>query len=691
MIGRINVEVSAANPAMPLRPSAVFATSACTVGVTGVPASFGTALVTGVAVSIKTPDGETSSVSAKRCGPMWVATFMYSRFAAVGHVHNGLTVTAIGLEEDGETPAVWTLGKGDITVLDAQGVPAPGLTWQDVHLRDAVPAVPQKGDLAKVGGEWRIYTGSAWENLGGGDVKKVAGVSPNADGDVPLTAEDIGALKVTNVDGMKRRVDINAYATESEPEMYVAEMLIDGQEYSLLTVENSPNGEGHLDVGTGPGGKARVRVGSSGGSILIGVGRGNDDAVVEIVGSIDNGGSIKKNGHEVATEDQLAVVMDLVESAGTYSVQLGGVAQTFEAVKELAEMRNAVIRHGRGTYRVTYVGAAEMMWDCTGTVQGAVKTGTIHMFRENNVVQLVSARTVVTADDVVPSGSGTEVIATIGGKQIKAPAGGGGGGACLVTINPLYTDGSQVVSWELDGRSYAVSCVAGSYNMAALHVEVDGEPVAGAHEMNRGSMTTVAGPRLSIDYDGYAEDCVVYVDGKMVPRPLPATIDTDGHSHILIELAACLASDTLISMADGSLRRVCDIRDGERVLSVDPETMRIVEDEVVGSDGGFVKIHDVADVWRFDDGTVLRTVHPHEFFNVRTGAMEYIADFRIGDRVRRIDGAAPALVGHDVVYGDVMHNTLTTRRFGNYFAGGVLSGNRDSVRWGWMWQKRMGA
>lgn len=347
MIGRINVEVSAANPAMPLRPAAVFATSACTVGVTGVPTSFGTALVTGVAVSIKTPDGETSSVGAKRCGQMWVATFMATRFVSVGHVHNGLTVTAIGLEEDGETPAEWTLGKGDVTVLDAQGVPAPGLTWQDVHLRDAVPEEPRKGDLAKVGGEWRIYTGTAWETLGGGSVVESEtnpGYAANAD-----SANHAYDAETAQVAG---------YATEAQSA---------NQAVSAVSAESVPWG-GVTDTPT----------------------------TVEGYGITD-----------AAKTSDLAVVMDLVDVAGGgHEIRLGGVRQTFAQVKALAETRNAVIRHGRGTYRATYVGASEMMWDCTGTVQGEVMTGMIHMFAEGNVVQLVTAKALALKSDI---GSPVEV------------------------------------------------------------------------------------------------------------------------------------------------------------------------------------------------------------------------------------------------------------------------------------------
>lgn len=58
----------------------------------------------------------------------------------------------------------------------------------------------------------------------------------------------------------------------------------------------------------------------------------------------------------------------------------------------------------------------------------------------------------LTEDDVVPKGSGTYVIATIGGKDIKAPTGGGGGGSVVESeTNPGYAanaDAAKSVPWS---------------------------------------------------------------------------------------------------------------------------------------------------------------------------------------------------------------------------------------------------
>lgn len=121
------------------------------------------------------------------------------------------------------------------------------------------------------------------------------------------------------------------------------------------------------------------------------VGAGGHGGSVAVYSGAGYPASIRKDGEEVATESQLMVSMDLVGD-NPYSIKLGEDVLSYAQIKSIAESRHAVIRHGRGTYRVTYIGASEMMWDCTGTVQGEVQTGQIHIFADGDVVQLVAAK-----------------------------------------------------------------------------------------------------------------------------------------------------------------------------------------------------------------------------------------------------------------------------------------------------------
>ena len=127
------------------------------------------------------------------------------------------------------------------------------------------------------------------------------------------------------------------------------------------------------------------------------------------------------------------------------------------------------------------------------------------------------------------------------------------------------------------------------------------------------------------------------------------------------------------------------VNGGQAVLPLLSSEAPEADEATLGYGGERLRSGDTADEWTFDDGTILKTVHPHQFYNIRTGKMEYIADFQIGDKVRKQDGTETALVKHELILKRTKHATLFTRKFNNYFANGVLTGNRKSVKWGWYW------
>ena len=161
MIAMISVRQTADKPNFPLRPLAVFAGSSMTLGVVDVPPTREGIAVTGVSLAVENAVGEVVSAAAVESGGVWTATIPASHFAAVGVVAMGVTISASGTDENGAARS-WIVGKGDLTILPADGVPVPGETLQNVHLRDNVPETPAKGDLCEGASGWQIYTGDAW-------------------------------------------------------------------------------------------------------------------------------------------------------------------------------------------------------------------------------------------------------------------------------------------------------------------------------------------------------------------------------------------------------------------------------------------------------------------------------------------------------------------------------------------------
>ena len=139
----------------------------------------------------------------------------------------------------------------------------------------------------------------------------------------------------------------------------------------------------------------------------------------------------------------------------------------------------------------------------------------------------------------------------------------------------------------------------------------------------------------------------------------------------------CLTGDTLITMSNGISKRIDKIKVGDKVLSYNPKTGNLEEDEVTYSDSTENKQHDNFDVWTFSDGTIIKTVHRHRFYNVERNAMVYMDEWKIGEHGRRKDGTLVTLVSHENVKETVNHYTIFTKNQ-NYFANGLLSGNRHT-------------
>ena len=130
-------------------------------------------------------------------------------------------------------------------------------------------------------------------------------------------------------------------------------------------------------------------------------------------------------------------------------------------------------------------------------------------------------------------------------------------------------------------------------------------------------------------------------------------------------------------MADGTSRPLSDVRVGDRVSCIDPQTGLRAWDEVVRVSSGTGA---ATDVWTFDDGTEVRTVGRHRFWNGTLGEFIYLEAWNMGESAMRAGRGSARLVGHSRVEGDAPHATLFTRRYNNYFAGGLLAGNRRSQR-----------
>lgn len=140
----------------------------------------------------------------------------------------------------------------------------------------------------------------------------------------------------------------------------------------------------------------------------------------------------------------------------------------------------------------------------------------------------------------------------------------------------------------------------------------------------------------------------------------------------------CLTGDTLITLADGTKKRIDELTLQDKVLAIDTKTGKFVADEITYTDSTEHKTYTEYDKWTFSDGTIVKTVHRHRFYNVEKQAMVYMDEWNIGEHAVNQNGEYIALVSHENVKEEVKHYTIFTKHQ-NYFANGLLSGNRHTA------------
>ena len=174
---------------------------------------------------------------------------------------------------------------------------------------------------------------------------------------------------------------------------------------------------------------------------------------------------------------------------------------------------------------------------------------------------------------------------------------------------------------------------------------------------------------------------------KTLTNPsIPASDISDNNYYIMKFSLQCLTPNTLIDVEEidekGKKRRrrkkLKDIKVGDKVICINPFTLELDTDTVVECDGEMNKKHTCYDNWYFSDGTIITTIHRHRFYNVENKKFMYMEEWNIGDHGLNIDNEKIKLIKHEHIEEEINHCTLFTEKYNNYFANGLLSGNRKS-------------
>lgn len=132
------------------------------------------------------------------------------------------------------------------------------------------------------------------------------------------------------------------------------------------------------------------------------------------------------------------------------------------------------------------------------------------------------------------------------------------------------------------------------------------------------------------------------------------------------DTTTCLSGDTLITMADGSLRRLDSLEVGEEVLSEGGTISKICSVR-----GGYWS--DFHTLYYFEDGTVIDETHPHRFYNTDQGFWQKLQNWKIGEHALNTRGEKIALVDKKFLEEKAEMFGIWTES-GVYYANGLLSG-----------------
>lgn len=140
----------------------------------------------------------------------------------------------------------------------------------------------------------------------------------------------------------------------------------------------------------------------------------------------------------------------------------------------------------------------------------------------------------------------------------------------------------------------------------------------------------------------------------------------------------CLTGDTLITMADNSQKQIKNVQIGDCVLSLN-ENGEKVSSKVYYSDANEYKTASYYDLFIFSDGTEIKVVRRHRFYNNRTQSFIHLDEFEVGDKTYKEDGTWVALIDkkYKAEAGVIRHFTIFCEH-NTYFANGLLAGNKYS-------------
>jgi len=249
------------------------------------------------------------------------------------------------------------------------------------------------------------------------------------------------------------------------------------------------------------------------------------------------------------------------------------------------------------------------------------------------------------------------------------------------------TPGDSYDLFELDGETKLVKditiTVTWGYKYYVTITSTNGESVTGLANGQYYPGPSVTGIKVSPD-TGFknATISVIGTSGATYSNGT-LTFPPQANDHITVQIQtsseSCIASGTLITLADGTQKRVEDLVESDVLLVFDHETGRFVEAPIVFIERDGWAEYNVINL-KFSDGRVTRLIYEHGLFDLTLNKYVYITEENctefIGHEFAVIDGdgwTTVTLTEAFVTTEYVGCYSLVTAYHLNYFIDGLFS------------------
>lgn len=258
-----------------------------------------------------------------------------------------------------------------------------------------------------------------------------------------------------------------------------------------------------------------------------------------------------------------------------------------------------------------------------------------------------------------------------------------------VTVDVTFTNGRTTLSDTFDVEVTAAAEVPTSIYFSSYPVRVDIDPntMLATVEMNDGTMyydvdmssgfsvndvCTVMATYMDIGDEDVTDRCSYsYSADPQDQEDIEVTAEymgfTDTVQVTVTGVTVCLSGDTLISMPDGTAKRLDEIEVGDMVLAANGSSARVTKLKR----GVFV---DSYTRYVFEGGTVINEMGPHRFYNAEQGFWQHLKDWNIGEHAVKRSGERVALVSKSVIEERGEQFGMWTASQ-DYYANGLLSGD----------------